>query len=210
MKLNKEYTYGELTKGILNEEPKKGGSKTKQMKAIESLYKVEQKGRKYILIEKYDTPKEIEDNRGKAKKDYPQYVIEDKYDKSIGVYKITLDNQIYIGSTVVGFRERFISHISKFNTLPTKKMLDNGATFEILQICDGMTENEIRHIEDTWIEEYRSNPKWEVVNELKNVAIKGEHRDNKPKCKYTKVKINKNELDKTIELLKSNGIDFKL
>ena len=44
MELNKEYTYGELTKGIINEEPKKGGSKTKQMKAIESLYKIEQKG----------------------------------------------------------------------------------------------------------------------------------------------------------------------
>lgn len=121
MKLNKEYTYGELTRSILNEEPKRGGSKTKQMKQIESLYKVEQNGRKYMLVEKYDTPKEIEDNRGKAKKDYPQYVIEDKYDKSIGVYKITLDNQIYIGSTVVGFRERFIAHISKFNTLSTKK-----------------------------------------------------------------------------------------
>ena len=216
MKLNKEYTYGELTRSILNEEPKRGGSKTKQMKQIESLYEVEQNGRKYMLVEKYDTPKEIEDNRGKAKKDYPQYVIEDKYDKSIGVYKITLDNQIYIGSTVVGFRERFISHISKFNTLPTKKMLDNGATFEILQICDGMTENEIRHIEDNWIEEYRNNPNWIVVNERKNVGIKGEgftkdkrqRKNSKPK--YIKVRINKDDFDKTIELLKSNGIDFKL
>ena len=63
MELNTPYRYGQLTRTILNEEPKKGNSKTKQMKQIESLYKVEQKGRKYILVEKYDEPKEIIDNR---------------------------------------------------------------------------------------------------------------------------------------------------
>ena len=63
MELNIPYRYGQLTRTILNEEPKKGNSKVKQMKQIESLYKVEQKGRKYILIEKYEEPKEIIDNR---------------------------------------------------------------------------------------------------------------------------------------------------
>ena len=63
MELNIPYRYGQLTRAILKEEPKKGNSKVKQMKQIESLYKVEQKGRKYILIEKYNEPKEIIDNR---------------------------------------------------------------------------------------------------------------------------------------------------
>ena len=63
MELNIPYRYGQLTRTILNEEPKKGNSKVKQMKQIESLYKVKQKGRKYILIEKYNEPKEIIDNR---------------------------------------------------------------------------------------------------------------------------------------------------
>ena len=63
MELNIPYRYGQLTRTILNEEPKKGNSKVKQMKQIESLYKIEQKGRKYILIEKYNEPKEIIDNR---------------------------------------------------------------------------------------------------------------------------------------------------
>ena len=63
MELNIPYRYRQLTRTILNEEPKKGNSKVKQMKQIESLYKVEQKGRKYILIEKYNEPKEIIDNR---------------------------------------------------------------------------------------------------------------------------------------------------
>ena len=133
--------------------------------------------------------------------------LDNKKDKSIGVYKIILDNQIYIGSTKVGFRERFIAHMSKFNTLPTKEMLDNGATFEILQICDGMSENEIRHIEDNWIQEYRNNSEWKVINELKSVGIKGE-RQYKPK--YTKVRINENDIDRAMELLKNNEIDFKL
>ena len=75
MKLNYQYTYGELTRGILQEEPKKGNSKVKQMKHIESLYKVEQLGRKYILVEKYDTPKEIVDNRGGNNDKCQKYLI---------------------------------------------------------------------------------------------------------------------------------------
>ena len=198
--------YKELAKALGWEE-KRSNSRVAQMKKLEAICKYHKEGRKYIIEEIYDIPKEIEDNRGETKKDYPQYVIEDKYDKSIGVYKIILDNQIYIGSTKVGFRERFIAHMSKFNTLPTKEMLGNGATFEILQICDGMSENEIRHIEDNWIQEYRNNSEWKVINELKSVGIKGE-RQYKPK--YTKVRINENDIDRAMELLKNNEIDFKL
>ena len=201
--------YKELVKALGWEE-KKSNNRASQMKQLEAMCKYHKEGQKFVIEEIYEEPKEIEDNRGKAKKDYSQYMIEDKYDKSIGIYKIVLGDQIYIGSTTAGFRERFISHISKFNTLPTKEMLDNGATFEILQICDDMTENEIRHIEDNWIQEYRNNSEWKVVNELKNVAIKGERKDNISKPKYTKVKINKNDLDKAIKLLNNNEIDFKL
>ena len=53
-------------------------------------------------------------------------------------------------------------------------------------------------------------PKRNTLNNWKafvRVNIKGEIQY---KPKYTKVRINKNDLDKAMKLLKDNGIDFKL
>lgn len=69
--LNKELTYGQLTRGILNEEPKKGNSKEKQLKQIKSLCKLNIKeimnGKKksyiYTIEEIYLEQKAIIDNR---------------------------------------------------------------------------------------------------------------------------------------------------
>lgn len=69
--LNKELTYGQLTRGVLKEEPKRGDSKEKQLKIIKSLCKIKTKeiitGKKknyaYIIEEIYQEPKEIIDNR---------------------------------------------------------------------------------------------------------------------------------------------------
>ena len=38
--LNKKLTYGQLTRGVLNEDPKKGNSKEKQLNKIRSLCKL--------------------------------------------------------------------------------------------------------------------------------------------------------------------------
>ena len=194
-----------------------GNTKVKNLKILDSICKYHKEGQKFVIEEIYEEPKEIINNRknngnnGHSTAQYfPNYLVSKEQNESVGIYSITLGNKIYIGSTTAGFRKRFLEHRGKQNPLPTIEMLENGAVFEILQICNGMTENEIRHIENNWIEEYRSNPKWEVVNELKNVAIKGERKDSRSKPKYTKVKINKNDLNKAMELLKENGIDFKL
>lgn len=252
MELNKEYTYGDLARGILGEEPKKGNSKIKQMKQIKALYNVEQKGRKYILVEKYPIleaktyknykelcgvmgwevsggnekqrqikylqsickyhkegqkfvieevflqQKEFIDGRTLKRKEFNQYKIPKEYDKSVGIYKITLDNKIYIGSTADCFRRRFTQHMSKSNQLVTKNMLEKGATFEILQICDGMKENEIRIIEQQWIEEYRNNPEWKVVNDH-NAFVKKEES----KYKTLKLLVTEEEGALLLEYLKN-------
>ena len=208
--------YKELVK-VLGWEEKRSNSRVAQMKKLEAICKYHKEGRKYIIEEIYEEPKKLVDgrknngNNGHSTAQYfPNYLVSKEQNESIGIYSITLGNKIYIGSTTAGFRKRFLEHRGKQNPLPTREMLENGAVFEVLQICNGMTENEIRHIEDNWIEEYRSNPKWIVVNELKSVGIKGERKNSKPKPKYTKVRINKDDLDRTMELLKENGIDFKL
>ena len=71
--------YKELAKALGWEE-KRSNSRVAQMKKLEAIWKYNKEGRKYIIEERYDIPKEIEYKIGEAKKDYPQYVIEDKYD----------------------------------------------------------------------------------------------------------------------------------
>lgn len=69
--LNKELTYGELTRSVINENPKKGNSKEKQLKKIKSLCKLNireiMNGKKksyiYVIKEIYNKPKELKDNR---------------------------------------------------------------------------------------------------------------------------------------------------
>lgn len=41
--LNKELTYGQLTRGVLKEEPKRGNSKEKQLKEIEAICRIKTK-----------------------------------------------------------------------------------------------------------------------------------------------------------------------
>lgn len=118
---------------------------------------------------------------------------------SIGVYKITLNNQIYIGSTTIGFRRRFTGHKRKDNNLPTKQMLDNGGVFEIVQICDGMDETSIRDIETQWIQKYMDDSNWNCVN-TKSVAD-GATKPLKKKC----IRVYEEDYDDIILLLNRNG-----
>ena len=61
--LKQKISYKELVKAVLNEEPKGGNSRIRQLKEIESICKISQTGRKYIIEEIYNTHKEIEDKR---------------------------------------------------------------------------------------------------------------------------------------------------
>ena len=161
------------------------------------------------IIEEYDEDLECELSSKKTSysiTNYENFQVEEKQENFIGVYKITLDNRIYIGSTVKSFRTRYAQHCSKFNCLPTKEMLEQGGIFEIIEICNNMKEPEIREMENKWIAHYSDNEEWEIVN--KNFAWSNEKKDN------TKFHINKElkelieelGIEKTKEIL-SNHID---
>ena len=193
-----------------------GGSyKKARLKKLESLCSFDRLGNKYIIKEIYDTPKDIEDGRGKSCNNKGKgkninkllsYGISYEDMNKKGIYAIILDNKIYIGSTINNFLSRYGQHKEKRNLLKTRDMLEQGATFKILQICEHMTEEQVRVIEDNWIKEYRNNSQWEVINKT-NVKIKGKRKP-KPKVKYKKVKINELDYSKAIELLTKNGIDL--
>lgn len=174
-------------------------------KAVKSWFeysKVAEGSNRVKVTKKYNKCRDIYTR--KYRKDFPNFAVEEEYDNSIGVYVIALENQIYIGSTTVGFRKRFKQHNNKDNKLRTKEMLAQGAVFNILQICDGMDEVSIRRLEQQWIEEYRNNPEWTVVNDDSHVKIKGEqHRKQKEKPKYKTLKLTEEEYDLVIEYLSS-------
>lgn len=171
-------------------------------------------GHKLRVTKIYSTPLPKIDGRGKSEgsrgnniTDIPNFKVDRKDWNSIGVYTITLDNNIYIGSTIAGFRDRFRRHNSReWNTTPhTTDMLENGATFQILWKSDVKDEEYIRYKENQYIKQYRKSKTWKLVN-TNEAWNKYEH--NKPKNKHSMryIKIEKNNYDKAIKLLKQNNL----
>jgi len=165
----------------------------------------------YTVSEIYEIPLEKVDGRknksgGGNAKDYPQYKVNRKYDKNKGVYSITLFNDIYIGSTTYGFRPRFQQHISKDNKLPTLNMLKNNATYQILWIANDESEQQIRTIENEYIDYYKNQDDWNIVNSRDAWSY------TVPKQKYKTIKIivKEEDYENTINFMKQNNIELKI
>lgn len=195
--------YKELC-NILNEKVKGGKSKQLQLKDFERYFKYHKEGNKFIIDKIYDKPKKKINNRK------PKYFKSCKMDTLLynkkGVYKIVQENKIYIGSTIRSFRIRFLGHMYDDNVLPTRDMLLNEGYFDVIWIApDNANEKEIRDVENKYIKYYKKNKDWTCINKneawvMENVIIK--------KPKYKRIKINKQDYKKAIEILKNNGIDF--
>lgn len=159
--------YKELCR-LLELDVKTGGARKNQLEWIEDYIGYDKEGHKFIIKDIHDDIEIIPmKTRGGLTYtvDYPAFNVDFEDWKSIGIYKITRDNEIYIGSTTVGFRVRFLGHLDKGNTISTLEMLNSGAIFEILEKCNNMTENEIRNLEKEYIKYYESMPeKYNLVN----------------------------------------------
>jgi len=181
------------------------------IKQIERFYLLERDGNGYWIKEKYDVPKDKIDNRKNnsghhRKKYYSNFNISEENENKIGIYTIILDKKIYIGSTIVSFRHRFKEHIKFNNSLPTKYMLENDAKFSILEICDGLDEPMIREIENQYIQEYKDDENWNVVNKRDAWSIRKIFKVKKIKMKYKTIKIKQDNYEDAIKLLINNGL----
>lgn len=196
--------YKELVKALGWEE-KKSNNRAGQMKQLDAMCKYHKEGQKFVIDEIYIASKEVIDGRYSAQYS-PSYLVPKEHNDSIGVYSITLDNKIYIGSTISGFLKRFLGHRKRQNPLPTREMLDNGAVFNILQVCNGMDESSIRKIENDYIQEYKSNSNYEVVN----VKDSWSFSTKEPKRKYKTVKVAEEDYEIILKIMEEKGIDYKL
>lgn len=143
-------------------------------KEVEQYVRFKDVGRKRCLIveEVYDTKIEKEDGRGKQEGSrnaieihYPNFKLDRCEWDSIGVYAIIEGSSVYVGSTTVGFRVRFHQHKDiKHNMLDTGYMIEKGAIFVALEICNNKSERYIRDREDYWIKEFCRDVDFTMVN----------------------------------------------
>lgn len=198
--------YKELCK-LLGIKEQGGSSKKIQFKELDRYCSYHKDGHKIIIDKIYNEIKDKVDKRFE-KKEFPNFKVSVEDFDSIGVYKIQLDNKVYIGSTVVGFRARFQQHKGKKNTLQTREMLKNGAEFTILEKCNGMTEPEVRNIENEWIKYYYYKEEYVLVNEREAYSFKNgcSKKKKPPKPKYKHLKVREEDYEELIRLIEENNL----
>jgi len=198
---------------LLEEDSKCGKGKVYQLKNWKRYFKWDRVKGKYqfVITEIFDIP--TEKKIRKYKLDYKQFIISEEDENKNGVYIIRLYNDVYIGSTTVGFRNRFVAHRhhSKNNlSADTKSMVrsDDG-TFDWLWIAnESEGEYEIREKEAEYINYYIKNTTYSVCNTASpNIKIGGNGKSFKIINQNKSIKIKESDYKKAIELLTTNGIE---
>lgn len=195
--------YRELCK-LLNIKEKAGDSKKAQLKEIERYIKFKKKKYEFIIEEIYEDPLPKIDKRKETRKDFPQFKIPIEEENNNGIYAIILNNDIYIGSTVAGFRYRFCMHNNIANKLKTYDMLQNGAEFIELVSLNNIEEPLVRKIEGDYIKYYKNKPEWNVINENNTHSFTVKNI----KKKYKTIKVELNDFNKAYKILEENNIDI--
>ena len=186
-----------------------------QFKALSSVCKwrkdVDENGKKrsnqIIIEEVYDEPLPIADGRKDVgfKVESDNYRVPIEHAKSNGIYRIICGNEVYIGSTRRGFRRRFIEHLNAGRQPATKDLLDRGGLFELVEVMNDSSKEEVLMREDYYIELYSKDSNYAVINQQPAVIT----LPKPPKPKYKKVMVAKEDYDLALSILRTHGIKLK-
>ena len=201
-----ELNYRELT-NFLELPYLRGYSKDKQLNELSKICKIEKNKTRYKITEIYDEI--IDDNRRKSHfSELTNISKEDEH--KVGIYKIQLDNDIYIGQTN-DLKRRFYQHYYGQNIrykgfgADTEKLLRNGGSFEVLEFEDNVEQRLLK--ENYWVQYYSQNG-YNILNTEKLLSNKNSRQKrNKPNTKYIKV-LAKN-YNEAIQLLKDKGLLYE-
>lgn len=201
-----ELSYRELT-NFLELPYLRGYSKDKQLNELSKICKIEKNKTKYKITEIYDEI--IDDNRRKSHFSELTNISKEDEHKA-GIYKIQLDNDIYIGQTN-DFKRRFYQHYYDQNIrykgfgADTEKLLRNGGSFEVLEFEDNVEQRLLK--ENYWVKYYSQND-YNILNTEKLLSNKNSRKKrNKPDTKCIKV-LTKN-YNEAIQLLKDKGLLYE-
>ena len=199
-----------------------GNYKKARLKDLGTMCKYHKEGQKIVIDEIYENPIEKNDNRKNngghsTKQNFPNYNIEREYDDDIGVYRIINydTKEVYIGSTIDGFRMRFLRHNGGCKGMKhTYDLLHNGGVFEIISDMTGYDEISIRKAEQHFIDEYSNDDNYNIINHRDEVNYKGKRKNKKVTYKskinnkklYKNIKIEADKYEQAIELLIKNGL----
>ena len=201
-----ELNYRELT-NFLELPYLRGYSKDKQLNELSKICKIEKNKTRYKITEIYDDI--IDDN--KRKSHFLELTnISKENEHKAGIYKIQLDNDIYIGQTN-DFKRRFYQHYYGQNIrykgfgADTEKLLRNGGSFEVLEFEDNVEQRLLK--ENYWVQYYSQNG-YNILNTEKLLSNKNSRQKrNKPNTKCIKV-LAKN-YNEAIQLLKDKGLLYE-
>ena len=206
--------YKELC-ALLGIEPCAGNSKKSQLKELERYINYHKEGNKFIVDEIYTNVKEKEDlrkyNGGDRTsfcgeyKHYTEFDVQKELYKGKGIYIITNGLDVYIGSTISGFRNRFQQHYRGESKCMkhTYNLLHNGGTFSILHDMSDVKDVElIRMIESEAIKMYLLDPRYNVINKYESSIS----FNNKYKKKLKNIKISEDKYYEAIQLLVKKGL----
>lgn len=188
IELNKEMRYKDICAALnWSIQTANNNTKKKQIKCIEESFefyhpinpKTKKPKKSYIFTKQICEPIILDgrennggyrENSGRKPKDLEfceVYKVGKQYNDSKGVYKIQLNNSVYIGSTIAGFRHRFMQHYNGNycgQMLYTQQLLLNGGTFESIWIAgDSDNIETIRDKEKYYIQKYY-NDGFDMVN----------------------------------------------
>lgn len=135
---NKLFKYIDLCK--IFEQPIKssGRGRIDQIRFWSNFINIQLVGRKYRIIEIYDTPLKSLDELYNFLQKRPEFLVPFESRKASGIYKIYNDDYIYFGSTI-DFRERFMEHFNNYsnikNTQIISNILHNNGFFDMVDQC---------------------------------------------------------------------------
>ena len=201
-----ELNYRELT-NFLELPYLRGNSKDKQLSELSKIFKIEKNKTKYKITEIYDEI--IDDN--KRKSHFSELTnISKKDEHKAGIYKIQLDNDIYIGQTN-DFKRRFYQHYYGQNIrykgfgADTEKLLRNGGSFEVLEFEDNVEQRLLK--ENYWVQYYSQNG-YNILNTEKLLSNKNS-RQKRNKSKTKCIKVLAKNYNEAIQLLKDKGLLYE-
>ena len=199
--VGKETTYQEFCE-LTKVEPLLKMQKTRQIKEFGNYMDIETRNGNVLISKVYNQ----DEMKIKIKSYHNDTSVKFKInplDKNkSGIYKIQLDNTIYIGQTN-NFIERFYQHNAKINRMNrvTKPLLDGGATMEIIELEEDLEKRLLK--ESKYTIEYKLNG-FNVLNDFTRIVKENYSKENRKRLVTIKVRLE--DVNNVLRLLKENNI----
>ena len=179
--------------------------KTRQLKEFSLYVDITWKNNKVKIIEIYSEDKIKPKVKSYHDDTTTKFNINPLDKNKSGIYKIQLNDTIYIGQTN-NFIKRYYQHNAKLNRMnkSTKPLLEQGATMDILEFEDDLEKRLLK--ESKYVIEYKLNG-FNVINDFNRIVKENYSKENK--IKFTTIKVKSDRLEDALKLLSDNNISVE-